>query len=812
MHTRPHLVLSRSARCLGLVAAASLVAVPARADEGQWMPGQIVELDRDKLSAMGLELPLEQLWSDNTGLMRAAVNLSGCSAAFVSAEGLIATNHHCAHAAIQAVSSVEHDYLKDGFLARARAEELPGKGLSVRVLERIDDVTAEVLAGAAELADDRARAKAIDLARKQLVETCEKPGGGLRCEVAAFYNMSQFQRFTYRELRDVRLVYAPPAAIGEFGGEVDNWMWPRHTGDFTLLRAYVGPGGEPSERADANVPYKPQAWLPVAHTGVKAGDFVAVLGYPGNTERYLPLSEVERHEAQIFPARIDLLGEWVAIFEELGAQDPARAIKVASAKKSLANRLKNARGMLAGFSAIGLVDRRRAEEAELEKWAADSGERAYQGVLPALRKLSQDRKDSFAQDYLLEQVPNGPNLLGLAIDLVRRARERQKPDLERSSGYMDRNEKKLWDRQERRLRDFDPEVEAHLLASVIARAQALPGGWKLDAFKDMSPEAAVAAKVGVLGAPAFKDMLSQTGAGRERYLKQARQLIARSKLLAAGKAKALFDAADPAALAASGDPFVALALALAPAIEAAEARSESRAGALSRLGPSYFTMLRKVRSGPVYPDANGTLRFSYASITGYKPREGLTATPQTTLSGQLAKVTGQEPFTMPERVLAAAPKASSTYWADPVLGDVPIDFLASGDTTGGNSGSPVINGRGQFVGLNFDRVWENIAGDFGYSERSRNIIVDVRYLLWLLDQVEDAEALLQELGVGALRVAGARAQVGEGEPRTEAGAAAPAHETCPQERRGCGCVSGPDSGAPWWLLGGLLWLRRRRVG
>ncbi|PCC73372.1 Myxococcales GC_trans_RRR domain-containing protein/MYXO-CTERM domain-containing protein [Nannocystis exedens] len=805
MHTRPHLVLSRSARCLGLAAAVSLVASPARADEGQWMPGQIVELDRAKLSAMGLELPLEQLWSDNTGLMRAAVNLSGCSAAFVSAEGLIATNHHCAHGAIQAVSSVEHDYLKDGFLARTRAEELPGKGLSVRVLERIDDVTAEVLAGAAELTDDRARAQAIDRARKQIVDACEKPGGGLRCEVAAFYNMSLFQRFTYRELRDVRLVYAPPSAIGEFGGEIDNWMWPRHTGDFTLLRAYVGPGGEPAERADANVPYKPDVWLPVAHSGVKAGDFVAVLGYPGNTERYLPLSEVERYASQIFPARIDLLGEWVAIFEELGATDPARAIKVASAKKGLANRLKNARGMLAGFAAIGLLERRRAEEAELEKWAADSGDRSHREALPALRKLSEERKDSFAHDYLLEQVPNGPNLLGLAIDLVRRARERQKPDLERSSGYMDRNEKKLWDRQERRLRDFDPEVDAHLLASVIARAQALPAAWKLDAFKDMSPEP-VAARPGADGA---KDMAAKSGSGRERYLKQARQLIARTKLLGEGKAKALFDAADPAALAASGDPFVALALALAPAIEAAEARAETRAGALSRLGPAYFSMLRKVRSGPVYPDANGTLRLSYASIQGYKPREGLVATPQTTLTGQMAKVTGEDPFTMPERVLAAVPKARESYWADPILGDVPIAFLSTGDTTGGNSGSPVINGRGEFVGLNFDRVWENIAGDFGYSERSRNIVVDVRYLLWLLDKVEDADALLQELGVGGLRVAGARAQVGEGAPGPAAAGPAPAHETCPQERRGCGCASGPES-APWWLVGGLLWLRRRR--
>ena len=770
-----------------LALAPALLAAPARADEGQWTPEQVLQLDREALAAMGLELPLEQLWSGNTGLMRAAVNLSGCSAAFISAEGLIATNHHCAHGAIQANSSVEHDYLKDGFVARERSAELPAKGTTVRVVMRIDDVTREVLADAAGVADDHARFKAIDLARKKVVEECER-SGEFRCEVATFYGGSEFRRFSYRELRDVRIVYAPPAAIGEFGGDIDNWMWPRHTGDFTLLRAYAAPDGRGAEWSADNVPYRPDVWLKVASEGVAAGDFVGVLGYPGNTERYLPLAAVERYEGQIFPARIDLFGEWVRLLEELGAADAARAIKVASTKKSLANRLKNARGMLAGFAAMGLLERRRREEVALEAWVKDKPE--YADVLPQLRALNDERRASYARDFLVDQLPQGPGLLTTAVDLVRRARERARPDLERPSNYMDRNAKRLWDRIERRSRDFDAEVEAHLLASVLARAAALPEGQRLRGLSDVSPG---------------------PGSGRDAFLGRARALVAGSELSDPQAVRRLFDAADAAALERSRDPLVALAWALAPDLEAIERRGEAWAGRGALLGPRYFAALRAVRQGPVYPDANGTLRFSYATIRGYVPQEGLVATPQTTLRGQLAKLTGEAPFALPERVLAAAPGARDSYWADPVLGDLPLCFLASADTTGGNSGSPVINGRGELVGLNFDRVWENIAGDFGYSDRSRNVIVDVRYLLWLLDKVEDAGPILDELGVGSLRAAGPRSLRSAGPPAAAEGAADAPDECAqaPRPRRGCGC-QGTGEGAPWGLLGALALVRRRR--
>ena len=787
----------RSARlrtiCAALLTTLAL-AGPAAADEGQWMPSQIAELDQARLRALGLELAPEQLWSADGGLLRAAVNLSGCSAAFVSADGLIATNHHCAYAAIQGNSSVEHDYLNEGFVARERGQELPGKDLTVRVIERIDDVTAELQAVVDAASDDRGRAQAIERARKQLIDACEKSGPSRRCEVASFYSGSVYQRFTYKELRDVRLVYAPPAAIGEFGGEEDNWMWPRHTGDFALVRAYAGADNLPAEAAPGNVPYRPRQFLRPAATGVKAGDFVAVLGYPGQTQRYLPVVEVERFIDQVFPARIDLYGEWIAIYEQLGGRDPAVALKVAASKKSLANRFKNAQGMLAGLRAMKLVERRRGEEAALEQWAARPENAAYTDVLPEIRAISGQRRAGFSGEFLLENLGASGSLVGVAIDLVRRAREAKKPDLERLAGYMDRDSKRLRDRVERRLRDLDLEVDVQLFAALLARAAALP------------TEARIAA---------LEPLLAGASGGREAFVPAARELLAASKIGVKETTLALLEA-DEQTLVASRDPVLALAVQLVPALEALEARNEARSGRGLRVGPRYFSMLRTVREGPVYPDANGTLRFSYATVGGYSPREGLVATPQTTLAGQLAKVTGLAPFTLPQRIIDLAEGAGGTYWSDPALGDLPINFLANADTTGGNSGSPVINGRGELVGLNFDRVWENIAGDFGYNPaRSRNVIVDARYLMWLLDRAEDAGALLDELGVGGLRGAGPRPAEPPVPAASTPGAAplraAPAR-TAPAEdcarSRACGCAGGEAAG--WSGLVVLLLAGRRR--
>ncbi|MCX4241487.1 S46 family peptidase [Paraliomyxa miuraensis] len=778
---------------------------PGHADEGQWMPKQLAELPQAELKQAGLRLSPSELWNPSDGgLMRAVVNLSGCSAGFLSNKGLLATNHHCAYGAIQSNSSVEHDYLRDGFVAATLADELPARGSTVKVLVSIDDVTESMRKVAEAEPDPARRARAFEQAGSTMVATCEQEHPGHHCQVAEFYNGHEVQLLRYLELLDVRLVYAPPSSIGNYGGEVDNWMWPRHTGDFSMLRAYVGPDGKPAAYAEDNVPYVPERHFELGTEGVGPGDFVAILGYPGKTERYLPAVELRRKLEQFLPARVSLYGEWIELLERLGQADPAVRIKVAAKLRGLQNRHKNSRGMIEGIHRNGLLARRQAEDEAMAVWLAGQPpdvQARHAGVLEGLNALSERRHAGFERDFLIENLGGGANALAVAIDLVRRAREQAKPDLERRGPYQERGAERLWSRQNGRLHDYDAGVDEALMVALFRRIEALPPELRFTGF-------------GVADVP---------------------RVLRATKVTEEAFAKAAFDAADAEALAASRDPLLVLAHELVEAIEQHEERSDRDSGELLVLGPRYFEMLEAVRGGPVYPDANGTLRFSHATVQGYTPRDGMLATPQTVLAGQVAKHTGQEPFDLAEAVRNAAPSAAQSYWSDPALGDVPVAFLANGDTTGGNSGSPVIDGQGRFIGLNFDRVWENIAGDVGWNQaRSRNIIVDVRYLLWVLDEVTDAGPLLEELGVAHLRDApprsasdsarGAMGNSGHATPSArdegEGLVGTPLDQTKPLETArsgtsggGCACSSGgPSEHAGWSWLGGLLLMGVRRRG
>lgn len=770
------------------MSALALVTSPSLADEGQWMPSQLTELSQ--LGDKGLALPATAIHNEEDGgLMKAVLWYSGCTASFVSPQGLIVTNHHCAYGDLQAQSTPEHDYLSDGFLAKTKRDELRMKSrATMEALQEITDVTQAMTEAMAGIDDHRARFRALEKKEKEIVAECEK-APNTRCRVASFYEGSVYQLHRFLELRDIRIVYAPPAAIGEYGGDVDNWMWPRHTGDFSVLRAYVGPDQEPADYAEENVPYRPPRHLEVSAEGVQEGDFVMIMGYPGSTHRHLPAVEVERYVEQVLPRRAEVYGEWVDILEAEAERGEAVAIRVAAIRKSLANRAKNARGMLTGVRRMKLLERKRARDEKLKTLEGSPEGAKHRGTMARVATLSQRRRAHFERAFLLETARRGPNLLPLAIDLVRRARERQKPDLERAARFMDRGEDELRRGVARHLRDYDPQVEAKLLASLVARSEGV-------------------------GIPAFDELREAGGRDLEGHLTK---LLERSKLVEAGAAEKLFDEPDLAALEGGTDPMVKLAVSLVTTIEAVEAEGESIEGEAAVVGPKWFALMRAEQRGPLYPDANRTLRFSYATVQGYAPRDGLVATPHTSLSGAIDKHTDREPFDLPDRLLAAAPEAANSYWAPPHLGDVPVCFLANGDTTGGNSGSPAVNGNGELVGLNFDRVWENIAGDFGYHPpRSRNIMVDIRYVLFLMDKVDDAGGLLAELGLESYRSQAPRPAPQPAAP-APSGAPPPPREP-PQEKGGCQVSITPSlreaSPGPWWLVGLGLCVgvaRRRRI-
>jgi len=768
-----------------------LCSTPARADEGQWPPDQLGDLDPVHLKSLGLELRARQLRIGSGGLLGAVVKLGDCSAAFVSRSGLALTSQHCIDRALRASSKGGHDYVAQGLLARKPEDELPAPGFTVEVLEDSTDVTADILSAANKSHDDAARERAIEHAAAQKVARCERRHPGRRCRVKRFFLGRQFKLLQLLALHDVRVVYAPPAGIARFGGAIDDGMWPRHAGDFAVLRAYVGGDGKPADFAKNNVPFKPGRWLRLGDEGIEPGDFVAALGYPTGTRRYLPAVELARYVEQVLPARAGLYSEWVNALTRQAARSPAIENRIAQHKQELSRRLQTTRDLLEAFNRLHLVEQGKRRQRRLESWcAAGPGRKRYLDAITALAELSAARRARFERALLLDSVQHGPTLLAVAVDLVRRARERSIPARHSNPTYADHNAGRLREIEAQRLEHVAPPVEGEFLASLVLRAHALPKTERIEAFDKLA---------GALG-----------NKQRGTLVRKLAALVGRSRLSDAKHARELFDQADAAALGQSHDPMIVLARGVADAIERLDEERARERGTESRVAADYFEMLRRVQHGPVYPDANDTLRLSYGTVVGYEPEDGLRAEAQTTLHGAIDKSTGEKPFALPRRLLDKAPGAGASYWADPGLDDLPVCFLSSADTAPGNAGGPMIDGRGHLVGLVIDRVEDDIASDFSFSaNRTRAIGVDIRYMLWLLDRVDDAGDLLRELGVSQYRSAPSRRERaaaprlhGPGVSKTRRGA----------HPNACGCaVPGGNGGGPraWWLLFPALLLRRR---
>jgi len=707
--------------------------------EGMWQPHQLPEI-ADELKKLGLELDPSSMTRLTDFPLNAIVSLGGCSASFVSPEGLVITNHHCAYGSISYNSTEENNILANGFLAETRAEELPARpGSRIYVTVAMDEVSDKVKAGLTDQMRGADRYKAIEDAEKALVAECEKDEGH-RCEVYSFYGGLNYYLIKQLAIRDVRIVYTPTESIGKFGGDIDNWMWPRHTGDFAFYRAYVDKDGQPADYSEDNVPFTPRHHLKVASTGPKEGEFIMLAGYPGTTNRYRLATEVENTFAWYYPTMQTLLAEWSQTIAAATADNTDAELKYASLVAGLNNYSKNFGGMLAGYSRSDLLERKRELEENLQAWIGSDESRnaRYASTLAELQALIAERQSTQMRDLVLRYMDRSA-MLSAARRLYRLSVENEKPDAEREPGYQVRDMTRFSQSMQSIERNFEASVDQAIWMYFLNRYLALPEDQRIASFDaflgDARSDEALAQKLADMYAATT---LSDTD----------------TRLALIGQEKSVFENSD--------DPFIALAVAIFDDLKTIEDKRKDMDGQFLELRPKYMELLIAYYDKlgePVYPDANSSLRVTYGTVKGYTPPAGTidgpadgndgndSFVPFTTLRGIEAKYTGEDPFDSPDKQLELIKNNTFGRYGDEALDSVPVNFLGTLDITGGNSGSATMNGKGEFIGIVFDSTYESINSDWDFSENTRSIHVDVAYILWVMEKIDGADNLLKEMGL-----------------------------------------------------------------
>lgn len=709
-------------RSLFLCLAVAVLALRANAEEGMWLPNKLKQTCAMKMASAGCTLSPDAIYSVSAPSLKDAIVRfgNGCTGEVVSPDGLVFTNHHCGYEYVQALSSVEHDYLKDGFAAQSRQEELPCAGLKVRFLQYLEDVSERIVGGEALSNDLKVREQEItariDVFKKELVEK----DASLDYDIKPIYYGNQYYLYAYKTYSDVRLVVAPPSSIGKFGGDTDNWMWPRHTGDFTLFRIYANSNNEPAEYSTANVPFHPRQFLKINTSGVQTNEYVMVYGYPGSTQQYLTAAAVESIATAEDPRKVALRRKRLDVMEQFMALNDTLRIQYSSKHANVANAWKKWIGEASGLERIEAVAKKREQEKAFTEFVNTSAERKakYQDLLPTLNELYNELKPFVKANDMYTQGLLGIESLAYTQKIVRLTQLARDEKRELTADEL----KAIRMAASEYFKDYDLRVDLALSKAML--------------------EAYLKGNTNTERLPVIQNEIRDIK-GIERFQKKVLQ---RSLCTDAKKWDEAMNGKHFLKQL-SKDPLFMFAERLADEYKRSVAEPllalRTRTTDLYRL---YVAGLMEMQPDRLFfPDANSTLRLAYGKVEGYSPREGVQYTPFTSLDGVVEKVKmGAHDYIMPARLQELYAQKDYGRWNRD--GSVPACFLASVHTTGGNSGSPTLNARGELVGLNFDRVWEGTMSDVMFDPvKCRNIVVDIRYVLFFIEKYAKAGYLLDEM-------------------------------------------------------------------